>query len=139
MSRENVEVVRGIYEAVARRDTAAILALYDAGVELHFSPGTLADHLVGGTLVWSGHDGLRTFDRELREAFENFETTCDELIDAGEHVVSVSRYRGRGRRSGVEIDGPFQFLVWSIRGGEVTRVDWYSTRTEALEAVGLSE
>jgi ketosteroid isomerase-like protein len=139
MSRENVEIVRRIYEAVARRDTETILALYDTGVELHFSSGTLADHIVGGTLVWTGHDGLRTFDRELREAFESFETTVDELLDAGEHVVTVSRYRGRGRASGVEIDGPPQFLIWSIRGGKVTRVDWYPSRREALEAVGLRE
>ena len=137
MSRENVEVVRQIYEAVARRDTRTILALYDAGVELSFSPGTLADHIAGGPAVWRGHDGLRTFDRELRESFENFETKCEELIDAGEHVVSVSRYRGRGRRSGVEIDGPLQFLVWSVRGGKVTEVSWYPTRAKALEAVGL--
>jgi len=139
MARENVEVVRQIYEAVARRDRRAILALYDAGVELSFFPGTLADHIVGGPAAWRGHDGLRTFDRELRAAFENFETNYEELIDAGEHVVSVSRYRGRARRSGVNIDGPLQFLVWSIRAGKVTEVSWYPSRDEALEAVGLSE
>ena len=139
MSRENVEIVRRVYEAVARRDTRAILALYDAQVELSFSPGTLADHIVGGPAVWRGHEGLRTFDRELRESFENFETPYEELIDVGEHVVSVSKYRGRGRKSGMEIDGPPQFLVWSFRGGKVTEVSWYATRKEALEAVGLRE
>jgi ketosteroid isomerase-like protein len=139
MSREDVEVVRQVYEAVARRDTRTILTLYDAGVELSFSRGTLADHIVGGPAVWRGHDGLRTMDRELRESFENFETRYEELIDAGEHVVSVSRYRGRGRRSGVEIDGPLQFGVWSVRGSKVTKVSWYPTRKEALEAVGLRE
>ena len=137
MSQENVEIVRRIYEAVARRDRERILALYDAGVEIGFAPGTLADH-VGGT-VWTGHEGLRSFDRELREAFEDFETTYEELIDAGEYVVSVSRYRARGRSSGVEVDGPLQFGVWSVRAGKVTRAAWYSTRKEALEAAGLSE
>jgi ketosteroid isomerase-like protein len=139
MSRENVEVVRQIYEAVARRDTSTILALYDAEVEMSFSRGTLADHIIGGPAVWSGHAGLRAFDRELRESFESFETTYEELIEAGDNVVSVSRYRGRGRKSGVEIDGPLQFGVWSIRGGKVTKTTWYPTREEALEAVGLSE
>lgn len=62
MPQANVEVVRRIYEALARRDAASILALYDAGVEMHFSPGTLADH-IGGTTKWIGHDGLRSFDR----------------------------------------------------------------------------
>jgi ketosteroid isomerase-like protein len=137
MSQENVEVVQQIYEAVARSDRARILALYDPEVEIDFAPGTLADH-IGGT-VWNGHEGLRRFDRELREAFEDFETTYEELIDAGDYVVSVSRYRARGRISGVEVDGPLQFGVWSIRAGKVTRAVWYPTREEALEAAGLSE
>jgi ketosteroid isomerase-like protein len=137
VSQENVEVVRRIYEAVARRDRAAILELYDAGVETVSSPGTLADHI--GRRVHVGHDGLRAFDRELREAFASFETTCEELIDAGEQVVSVSRYRATGRKSGVEIDGPLQFGVWRVGGGKVTRVVWYPTRDEALEAAGLRE
>jgi hypothetical protein len=34
MSRENVEVVRRVYEAVARRDAAAVLALNDPDVEV---------------------------------------------------------------------------------------------------------
>ena len=138
MSQENVDVVRRIYEAVARRDRDSILALYDANVVMDFSAGTLADH-IGGTTTWVGHDGLRSFDRELREAFESFETTYEELIDTGEQVVSVSRYRGRGRKSGVEIDGPLQFGVWSVRDGRVTRTVWFPSRTEALQAAGLAE
>src|SRR5918992_184524 len=34
MSRENVEIVRRVYEAAARRDSATVLALYDPEVEL---------------------------------------------------------------------------------------------------------
>jgi ketosteroid isomerase-like protein len=37
MSKENVEVVREIYDAVARRDTETVLALYDPEVEWDFS------------------------------------------------------------------------------------------------------
>jgi ketosteroid isomerase-like protein len=137
MSQENVEIVQRVFDAVAHRDTASILGLYDPGVELHSAPGTLADHI--GERIYTGHDGLRAFDRELQEAFESIETSCEQLIDAGERVVSVSRYRARGRGSGVAVDGPFQFGVWTIRGGKVTRIEWYGTRAEALEAVRLSE
>ena len=128
-----MEIVRRIYDAVARRDTPAILALYDPAIEVNFAPGTLADHIASEN-SFSGHEGLRTFDRELRESFENFETTVEELIEVGERVVSVSKYRGRGLHSGVEIDGPLQFGVWSFGDGVVTRVDWYASRAEALEA-----
>jgi ketosteroid isomerase-like protein len=140
MSEENVEIVRQVFDAVARRDTATILALYDPKVEVNFSPGTLADRIVGAEAgTFRGHEGLRAFDRELRQAFQEFETNCEELISAGERVVSVSRYRGRGRSSGLKVDGPPQFGIWTIWGGRITRVDWFDERGEALRAAGLSE
>ena len=138
MSQENVEIVRRIYDAVARRDVQSILALYDPDIEVRFSPGTLADR-IGEAGSFHGHEGLRAFDRELRQAFEDFETNYDELLDAGERVVSVARYRATGRRSGIEIDGPPQFGIWTVRGGRVIRVDWFDSRAEALEAAGLTE
>ncbi len=140
MSQENVEIVRRIYDAVARRDTASILELYDASIEIQFFGDTLAEHITGETgTVWEGHDGLRTFDRELREAFADFETNCEELIEVGDQVVSTSRYRGRGLHSGVEIDGPPQFGVWTIRDGKVTRARWFATREEAIEAAARGD
>ena len=137
MSQENIELVRQVYDAVGRRDVTSILALYDPDVEFYFAPGTLADHIGGGG-TYRGHEGLRAFDRDLRLAFENFETTYEELIDAGERVVSVSRYRARGR-GGIEVDGPLQFGVWTIRDGKITRVAWFATRDEAVESAGLQE
>jgi ketosteroid isomerase-like protein len=136
MSEENVEIVRRVYEAVARRDTESVLALYDPDVEVHFAKGTLLDR-IGEAGTSRGHEGLRAFDRELRQAFDDFETNYEELIDAGERVVSVSRYRARGRRSGLEIDGPLQFGIWTIRDGKITRVEWFDSREEAMEAAGL--
>ena len=130
-----MEIVRRIYEAVARRDTAGILELYDPAIEIQFFGDTLAEHITGETgAVWVGHEGLRTFDRELRQAFADFETNCEELIEVGDKVVSTSRYRGRGLHSGVEIDGPPQFGVWTIRDGKVTRAVWFATREEAVAA-----
>ena len=138
MSEENVEVVRQIYEALARRDTTTIFALYDPEVEFYFARGTFQDR-IGNADVYRGYAGLRDIDRELREAFENFETTYEDLIDAGERVVSVSRYRARGRSSGLEVEGPRQFGLWTIRNNRIVRVDWFNTREQALAAAGLSE
>ena len=137
MSRENVEVVRQIYEASARGDTATVLTLYDTAVEFDASSSAAAELL--RDQVYRGHEGLRRIEREWREAFENVETDCEELIDAGSHVVSISRYRMRGRASGIEVTGPPQAGVWTIREDRVVRVVWFNTRKEALEAAGLSE
>ena len=137
MSEENVEIVRRVYDAVARRDTGGVLAFYDPTIEVEGGPGTIGEAL--GKRVYRGYDGLRAFDREWREAFASIETFCEEAIDAGDKVVTSSKYRARGRGSGIEVDGPLQFGVWTFRDGKIVRVVWFSTRSEALEAAGLSE
>lgn len=137
MSQENVEVVRRVYEASARRDSAAVLALYDPDVELDNSRGAFGD--VTGRGVYRGHEEIRRAFRDLFDAWENYENECEELIDAGDQVISVSTARGRGRASGLEVEWKREAGVWTIRDGRIARVVWFPTREEALAAVGLEE
>jgi ketosteroid isomerase-like protein len=135
MPREKVEVVRQVYDAAARRDSASIFDLYDREVELDSS----RLELVNDEGVYRGHDGLRRFFREWHEAWEGIDYDYDELVDAGgEHVISFVTRRGRGRASGADVELSLA-LVWTVRDGRVNRVVWFPTRAEALEAVGLSE
>jgi ketosteroid isomerase-like protein len=133
MSQENVEVVRRIYEAVASRDTATVLSLYDPDVEWDFSrgPGIVAAG------IYRGHEGLRRWFREWYAAWETLDDTNERLIDVGHHVISVSNIRGRGRTSGLEATLSDAVGVWTVREGKVVRVVWFGP--PALEAVGLSE
>jgi ketosteroid isomerase-like protein len=98
MSEENVEIVRRLYDASAHRDSEAVLALYDPGVELDMSRAPCGDLV--GQRFYHGHDGLRAFYREWYGAWETVGSDLEELIDAGERVVSVETTRGRGRESG---------------------------------------
>jgi ketosteroid isomerase-like protein len=137
MSQENVEVVRQVFEAVARRDSESVLALYGPDVEWDVSGGPVGD-LVGDT-VFRGHGGLRDWSRQWYSAWESIDEHCEELIDAGEHVVSVVSLRATGRASGAEVEWS-RSAVWTIRQGRVVRVvGWFPTRKQALEAAGLSE
>lgn len=43
MSRETVEIVRRVLDAVDRRDTTAVQALYDPEIEMDFSRSPFAD------------------------------------------------------------------------------------------------
>jgi ketosteroid isomerase-like protein len=133
MSQENVELVRRAFEASARRDTAAVLALYDADVEWDASR---AQGMEGA--VYRGHDGLRRFFREWREAWDRDEYDYEELIDAGSAVVSVATQRGRGRASGLPIARSL-VGVWTIEDGLIVRVVWFLDRDDALQAAGLRE
>ncbi len=137
-SEENVEIVRRVYDAAARRDATAALALYDPEVELDASRLGVAGLVGGGRGVCCGHEGLRSFFREWHEAWESIEYDYDELIDAGEQVISVVTRHGRGRASGAEVDWPLA-LVWTLRDEKVVRVVWFLTREAALEATRLSE
>ena len=136
MSEENVEIVRRVYEASGTRDTGAVLAAYDPEVEWDVSRSPLG-RLVGEGF-YRGHDGLRRFFRAYHDAWENIDYRCDELIEAGEHVISVDVERGKGQVSGAEVEWT-QYAVWTVKGGKIVRVVWLPTREEALQAAGLSE
>ena len=129
MSRENMEVVQRVYDAASRRDSTAVLSLYDPEVELD---NTRLQVVSGG--VYHGHEGLRSFFRQWNEAWESVDYRVDDLIDAGgEQVVSVVTRHGRGRSSGAEVEVQVA-LLWTVRGGKIVRVIWFPTRDEALEA-----
>ncbi|MDQ3729214.1 MAG: nuclear transport factor 2 family protein [Actinomycetota bacterium] len=136
MSHENIELVRRVYNAVAAGDAEAVLALYDPEAEFDFSRSPFGS--VTSQTVYRGHEGLRCFFRERYEVWQEVEDGYEELIDAGDHVISAVTSRGRGRGSGVEVERT-HYGVWSIDAGKVVRVEWFGTRAEALEAAGLRE
>jgi ketosteroid isomerase-like protein len=131
MSQENVEIVREVYEASARRDRDAVLSLYDPDVEWDVSQHPMGKVFEQGTR--RGHEGLVGWFRDWYEVFEDFEHSLDELIDLGELVVSVGTDRGRGRSSGVEVARTI-CGVWTVRDGKVVRVVWFPSREDALAA-----
>jgi ketosteroid isomerase-like protein len=135
MSQENVEIVRSLYEAIARRDSEAVFALYDPDVEWDMSGYPYGDMLERRS---RGHAGLRAFWRDLYEAWATYEHDCHELIDVGDQVISIVTDRGRGRASGADVEIS-AYGVWTIREGKIVRAVWYRTRKDALEAAGLSE
>ena len=133
MSEDNVEIVRRAFEAATRRDAATVLALYDPDVEID-PRGPLA-HLIGAG-IYRGVEGVRRFYRAYNEAWRQIDYDVEELIDAGDHVVSVVKNRLRGRGSGVEVERDIP-AVWTVREGKILRVVFYATREDALEAAGL--
>jgi ketosteroid isomerase-like protein len=136
MSKENVEIVRQVYDAASRHDAAAVLGLYDPDVEIDVSQthGAVMDPVYTG----EGHSGLRAWSREWHEAWGAVEYEVHELIDVGDDVISVVTVRGRGRASGANAEFARHAGVWTIREAKIARVVWLPTRAEALEAVGLS-
>jgi ketosteroid isomerase-like protein len=128
MSQENVEVVREFWDAYSRGDFDHVLALSD--------PHVVLVSLEEGALY--GADAVRENYERWQEAWQEPETTVEEVIGTGDHVVVMARFQGRGRASGVKVEERL-YEVYTLRKGKVLRVDEFSERADALEAVGLSE
>ena len=65
-------------------------------------------------------------------------TVWEELVAAGDRVISVVWSGGRGRTSGTEVSKTHAG-VWTFHDRKVVQVQWFGTRDDALEAAGLSE
>jgi ketosteroid isomerase-like protein len=141
MSEENVEIVRRSFEAnnaFMRGDLSseAFAQMFDPQIELHWHdqrtyPDT-PQHLRGASEVIA-------FVEKFRDDWIDVVQEPLELIEApGGRVLGFTRQSGRGRQSGVPIDIHF-YEVWTIRDGNVRRLEYFRHRADALEAAGLSE
>jgi ketosteroid isomerase-like protein len=88
--------------------------------------------------IYQGHAGLRRLSREVRDVWDGFWITPERFIDAGERVVVIETRRGRGRESGVEVEDR-SAVIWTVREGQVVRMETDLEPKQALKAVGLQE
>jgi ketosteroid isomerase-like protein len=125
MAQENVELIRRIYDAWERDESARAYLAEDVeyvNPSYAVEPGT--------------RYGRKSF-AVVRDSYEDFKLQIDELIDAGgDDVVVLARYTGTGRGSGVQVTGEHGY-VWTIREGLAVRFQWFQSHAEALEAAGL--
>ena len=137
MSRENVEIIRRLFDAVARRDSETVLSLYDPEVEFDGARHRWAE-IAEGPAVVHGHEGIREWSRLYYGAWEDLEDEIEEVVDAGDQVVTIVTTRARGRASGIEVEWKRNVGVWTIRDGRITRVAWYRDLDEAMREAGIS-
>ena len=132
MSRENVEVVRAVYDEWAKGNFRAGVELYDPNILLVLTEDfPEADKYLG-------IEGVGDYMRGFLSAWDELSITAEEFIAAGDSVVVAVQQHGAGRGSGISGDHRY-FHVWTFRGGAVTRLDVIGDRARALEAVGLRE
>ena len=88
---------------------------------------------------YRGHDGLRAWLADIEENFERFDPWLDEARAAGDdRVVALGGIRFRARGSGVDMAERMGW-VYEFRNGLLSRMMFYGSSSEALEAVGLRE
>jgi ketosteroid isomerase-like protein len=133
MSRENVEVVGRVLDAAIKGDREAFLSILAPDVvwDTSRSPSEAG--------IYYGVEGVRKWFQELEEAFaQGVRYEVAEVRDVGDHVLVELRAEAAGRRTRIGVDWHF-VPVFTFRDGRVVRMDRYSNRADAFEAVGLRE
>ena len=134
MSQENVEIVRRMNAAFNRRDRDALFAYYHPDVELRD-----LQHAPDAPERLIGIDAIRAYWAQWDDAFDDFTAEIEEYLEAGKYVLIATRWRGKGKDSGLEIDLHTVDVV-EFADGKIVRVTiGYADRDEALRAVGLEE
>jgi ketosteroid isomerase-like protein len=133
MSRENVELYLRAIQAWNDGDENAFVALVSDDWEFR-TTGTFP----GFDPVYRGREGARRFYETLREPWESFVIEVARTIDAGDRVVGLLRFNGRGRGSGAEVSLEYAHVATYV-AGEGTMLAGYTSHVEALEAAGLPE
>jgi ketosteroid isomerase-like protein len=124
----NVETVKAIYAAYARRDFAGFFGLLDPAVEIRQTR----------QLPWGGeyrgHDEARDLFRKVAALTETTPEP-EEYVESGETVVMIGRLRGRAKETGSPIDVRVVH-AWTLRDGRVIRYDAYMDAPAMLAAIG---
>jgi ketosteroid isomerase-like protein len=131
MSQENVEVVRRWIDAYNQRDIEGLLDLSDPDIEFR---SIFAGIESGG--AFRGRAGVYEYFKAIEDAYETFQVPPDEFVDAGAAVLCHARAVWTGKGSGASDQTRIFVAVW-LRAARVMRVETFTERAEALEAVGL--
>jgi uncharacterized protein len=134
MSQENVELVRGIYDAFAAGDVPSVLGAMSPEMVWNEAENfPLADRN-----PYVGHDAIvQGVFMRLGEQWDGFGVEVDELLDAGETVVALGHYVGRHRATGTAIRAQLAH-VWRIEDGKAKSFQQYTDTLQVARATGDS-
>ena len=135
MSQQIVEGIRAYLETF---DSSA-LSRGEVDCPFLASDVTYADEILPDHVgeVYRGREGIGRAGRAFLAPYEKHSIEFERIIDAGDCVVSVHRFRATARHTGIEFDVPLAWL-FKLRNGEVIHWHAYGSDEEALEAAGMS-
>jgi ketosteroid isomerase-like protein len=142
MSQENVENLRAFLETWSREawtleawQRGEVMDMSFLDPEVTYEDSNLPDH-VGE--AYRGHEGIVRAAERWIEPFEWLLIELEQIVDAGDRLVSIHRARSKARYTGIEFDTPLAYL-WTFQDGKVVHFRSFREPGEALEAAGLRE
>ena len=123
---QDVEIVRAIYDAFARRDRDALVRHLDPSIRVYGRP------LHPDASIYEGREGFLRFSETDWEAFEEVVYEPQEFVPSGPYVVVEIKQSGKGKTSALGIEERI-VNVWKLRRGKCVELRIYSTVEEAFE------
>jgi ketosteroid isomerase-like protein len=131
---DNVEFVRGLYEAFAAGDVPKVLASMSEDIEWYEAEGNPwcpGRAFVGPQQVVDG-----VFARISTET-EGFEVIPERFLSDGDQVVMIGPYRGTGIAPGKLLD--VQALhIWTVRDAKVAAFQQFADTRQLADVLGAS-
>jgi uncharacterized protein len=126
MSR-NSDILRSGYDAFARQDIPAVLALFDPDI-VWTAPDTVRH---GGT--YKGPDEVMGFFMKLPESYQELHVNARQFVEQDDTIVVLGNLVGTAANGAFDI--PFVH-VWTVRNGTATSFAEYFDTVKMNEAVG---
>ena len=128
----NADTIRGVYAAFQRGDIPAVLAAMAPDIvwnEAENFPYADNNPYVGPDAILAG-----VFAR-LGGEWDGFAVKEEDLIDAGDTIVTLGRYGGAPKATGKKINAQFAH-VWRFKNGKIVAFQQYSDTLQAMLAMG---
>lgn len=133
MSEKNVQAVRGLYDAFNRGD----LDTLERGFRRDFVWNEADNSLYSAGNPYRNFAAVRAgvFGPTERD-FDPFRCDVEQLLDAGDHVVSWGRYRGKCRATGKTMATQFCHVMHVDPDGKIDRIQEYADTLDEAQVTG---
>lgn len=126
----NGDIVKGVYESFAKGDIPAVLGTMAENIEWTEAEG----FPYGGTFT-GPNAVLEYVFMKLGTEWEGWSAVPEQILDAGETIVSLGNYTGKYNETGKSINVPFAH-VWTFNDdGKAVKFVQYTDTLKISEAL----
>lgn len=131
MSQKNVEIIESLYRAFVQEDLQAVRDKMSPNIEWYEAenfPYEDGNPYLGPDAILDG-----VYAR-LAGEWDGFSEKIDNILDAGDKVVSIGYYSGIYKPTGKSVWAQFVH-VWTLNDGIVTEFDQYTDTAQFRDAL----
>jgi ketosteroid isomerase-like protein len=129
---QNSEIVRAMYDAMARGDAPAALSIFDPQIVWREAENFIyadGNPYIGPQAILAG-----LFMRFATE-WDQFAARPEQILEAGDTVISLGRYTGSYKKTGAGVNAQFVH-VFAIRNGKIAAFQQYTDTAQFRDAAG---